>query len=171
MTFPRYLIADYERRNFSVSQCSWKSETQEDIVAIKPPANAEANGKSLAGSRPAGLTAGRIAGIVIGSTVGLLFIIFLAFVGKRIYKKHSGADRDGEAELAATEAPFLPKDETLKAKQPGDDGGSVGKHEMDSCNYPGTELGTGKNIQEMKSNDEVGHELATSDLQISELPG
>jgi hypothetical protein len=37
------LIADYDRRNFSVSQCKWVQDSQQDIIAILPPTNATAN--------------------------------------------------------------------------------------------------------------------------------
>ena len=32
-----YLVADYERRNFSISPCSWEEDVQQDIVPILSP--------------------------------------------------------------------------------------------------------------------------------------
>jgi hypothetical protein len=35
----RYVIADYERRNFSVSECKWDASLSQEIVTIFPPSN------------------------------------------------------------------------------------------------------------------------------------
>ncbi|CAD6594440.1 MAG: hypothetical protein ASARMPRED_009441 [Alectoria sarmentosa] len=167
LTFPRYLTADYERRNFSISQCSWDLGARENIVAIESPPSSEANGKPISGTSTTASTSGRIAGIVIGSSVGLLFVIFLAFVGKRKFGTNLGAEFH---ELAAKDAPFPNEVETPNAKTPELDGGSVLKPEIDGYRNPGAELEAGRYIQEMKSNEGIGPELAISNLQISELP-
>ena len=48
--------------------------------------------------------------------------------------------------------------------------GSNAKQEIEGCMCPGAELEASRDIQEMRSNEEVGYELANSDFQVSELP-
>jgi hypothetical protein len=67
-----YLIADYQRGNFTLAQASFENAGQENIVAIEPP---PASGTSLATPISSkGLSAGAIAGIVIGA----VFVLALA---------------------------------------------------------------------------------------------
>ncbi|KAL8967939.1 MAG: hypothetical protein Q9183_002697 [Haloplaca sp. 2 TL-2023] len=67
-----YLIADYERRNFSISPCSWKEGVQQDIVPIlSPELDHHKNPPQLQG---AGL-----AGVIIGVVVASLGIAFAFF--------------------------------------------------------------------------------------------
>lgn len=152
----------------SISQCSWNPGTQENIVAITSPTNAEGSGNPIAGTVTTTLNPGRIAGIVVGSIVGLLFIVFLAFLGKR--KLTTNLDTELHRKPAANDASFLQEDDSSYAKVPELDGGSNPKPELDSCTYPGAELEARREIQEMKSNGEVGHELLLSHSQVSELP-
>ena len=168
--FYRYLIADYERRNFSVSQCSWNPGAKENIVAISSPANAEANGKVVTdtSTNTNALSSGRIAGIVVGSTVGLLLILFLALVGKKKLNTDLDTESHRKPELAASNA-LAPSDETSNANVSGATEGNGGRREIDSVLYPGAELAAIREAQEMKSNEEVGHELANPNWRVSEL--
>ena len=170
--FSRYLIADYERRNFSVSQCSWSPGAKENIVAISSPANAEAIGKTVTGTstNAHALSSGRIAGIVVGSTVGFLLILFLAVVGKKKLTMDLDTELHRKPELAVSNAPAL-SDETSNVKSSGVDGDNNGRHEIDSTLYPGVELEAIRELQEMRSNEEVGHELADANWRVSELSG
>lgn len=168
--FNRYLIADYERRNFSVSQCSWNPGAKENIVAINSLANAEANGKTVTdtGTSTNALSSGRIAGIVVGSTVGLLLILLLAVVGKKKLNTDIDTESYRKPELAASDAPVL-SDKTSNADVSGAPEGNGERHEIDSVLYSGVELPASREAQEMKSNEEVGHELANPNLRVSEL--
>ncbi len=65
-----YVITDYERRNFSVSQCKWVSAPP-NIVAITPPSNGAAT------SQPP--PRGAIAGITVGGALLILFVALLYF--------------------------------------------------------------------------------------------
>lgn len=76
----------------------------------------------------------------------------------------------GKPELAAKDAPLFHGDKTSNAKTLGLDGGSDRERELDSYMHPAAELEASRDIQEMKSNEEVGIELAISNLQVSELP-
>ena len=76
----------------------------------------------------------------------------------------------GKPELAADDAPFHPGNESSNVKVPELDGKSNTRQETDNSICPGVELEASRNEQEMKSNEELGHELATPNLQVSELP-
>ena len=170
LTFSRYLVADYERRNFSISQCRWDSGAQQNIITIESPANPGANAKSTPGTHTTALKSGHIAAIIIGSIGSLLFIIFFAFVCKRKLTPHFWTRLLGKPELSVKDKPFLHEDETLNATPPRTISMSSGAHEIDGHMYPGIELEVNRLPKEMSSNEEVGHELAASHSQISELP-
>lgn len=76
----------------------------------------------------------------------------------------------GKPGLNVKDTPFLHEDETLNANTPRTISRSSGAHEIDGRMYPGIELEVNKVPGEMSSNEEVGHELAVSHSQISELP-
>ena len=76
----------------------------------------------------------------------------------------------GKPKLAADDAPFPHGDESSNVEMPELDGSSDKKQELDSSICPGVELEASRDIQEMKSNEEVGHELAMPNLQVNELP-
>ncbi|KAF4626713.1 hypothetical protein G7Y89_g11441 [Cudoniella acicularis] len=63
-----YLIADYDRLNFSISQCNWNGNLSQSIVAILPPSNSTS---STATTSP-GIPIGAIVGIAVG---GLFFLL------------------------------------------------------------------------------------------------
>ena len=100
----RYLIADYERNNFSVSQCSWDSGMPPHIVAIKPP------GLNTSGSHK--LSAGAIAGIAVGCVVILILLVSLGvWVKVRNRRKRLEQSASLVPELDAQEKdPFTPND-------------------------------------------------------------
>lgn len=58
-----YVIADYERKNFSVSQCKWVLASP-NIVPILPPSNSTLGPPSQSKPLPVGAIAGSVAGIV-----------------------------------------------------------------------------------------------------------
>ncbi|KAL8640368.1 MAG: hypothetical protein Q9226_008757 [Calogaya cf. arnoldii] len=90
-----YLIADYERRNFSISQCSWKEGVQQDIIPILSPDLDDHDNTHE-------LKAGALTGIILGSivaTIGLAFVIF--YLARRSRRKHicePKADSQGSPE-------------------------------------------------------------------------
>ena len=143
---------------------------QENIIAIESPANTEAIAKPNEGNKVATLNAGRVAGIIVGSIVGLLIVIILVFVRKRNVNMSLRTRILGNPALTVKDTPFQHQGETLSANAPELDGGSNGKHEIDGHMFPGAELDARRDIQEMKSNEEVGSELAITALEISELP-
>jgi hypothetical protein len=76
-----YLIVDWERGNFSVSQCLWQSNSQPNIVSISAK-NATATGSgggSGMNSAIAGLGTGAIAGIIVAIVAVAVLATALAF--------------------------------------------------------------------------------------------
>lgn len=71
----RYMTVDYERKSFSISQCTWNSGAQAHVVSItRPGANAGPTPK------PGGLSGGAIAGIVIGAIAALVIAVLAGVV-------------------------------------------------------------------------------------------
>ncbi|KAL9030785.1 MAG: hypothetical protein Q9180_006874, partial [Flavoplaca navasiana] len=75
-----YLVADYERRIFSISQCSWKEGVQQDIVPIMSPPLDRHNDKQP-------LQGGALAGVIVGSIVGSLGVLLALFYMARRRRK------------------------------------------------------------------------------------
>lgn len=67
-----YVIADFERKNFSVSQCEWVQAPQ-NLVAIMPPSNSTLGPSEHSDS----LSKGGIAGIAVGAALITLVAIIL----------------------------------------------------------------------------------------------
>ncbi|TVY38218.1 Candidapepsin [Lachnellula subtilissima] len=108
-----YLITDYDRRNFSVSQCDWTPNSQQDIKAILPPSKSSSNSSSsstapLAPQKSHGLGTGAIAGVAIAAVLALLgaalLIIFFKVLKPRRAKKAHAAPEEEEAPAASVSA-------------------------------------------------------------------
>lgn len=78
--------------------------------------------------------------------------------------------RLGTPEWSVKDTQFLQEDKALNADTPGISSTGSGLHELDGRMYPGLELEVYRTPGEMSSNEEIGHELAVSNSQISELP-
>ncbi|KAI1742892.1 aspartic peptidase domain-containing protein [Xylaria scruposa] len=78
-----YLSADYERRTFNVSACTWDESAEENVVTILPKDHPSNNGSSSpqgsSQNRGHKLNGGAIAGIVIGAIAALSILTGLAF--------------------------------------------------------------------------------------------
>ncbi|KAI0389425.1 acid protease [Xylariaceae sp. FL0594] len=112
-----YLTADYERKVFNVSACTWNAGAQEDIVTILPsdqcasgsscttPGSDPGSG-SGSGSGSHSLSGGAIAGIVVGAVLGLLLLAAIAiFFLRRQRKKAEFAAREPEPDMAVLRGP------------------------------------------------------------------
>ena len=86
-----YLIADYDRQNFSISQNTWDTEAKEHIVTIHPSsANDTSNSTSPLTNTPShhrSILGGAIAGIVVA---GLLALAVLALLIFGIHRRRKG---------------------------------------------------------------------------------
>jgi hypothetical protein len=78
-----YLIADYDRHSFSVSQCKWDANAEQSIVPIYPPSPPSSTTTSTSSSTPdpspSASSIGRIAGAAIGAFLLFFLLAFLAF--------------------------------------------------------------------------------------------
>ncbi|KAF2190223.1 acid protease [Zopfia rhizophila CBS 207.26] len=107
-----YLIADYERGNFSVWPCAWSSNTNNaNIVPIYSindtdfSDNSTGNGNGNGGDvGEGGLGSGVIAGIAIGVGIGIVSVIGVAFFYLRRYRSR----RRRSVELDASETALHP---------------------------------------------------------------
>lgn len=79
-----YLIVDYERGNFSISQASWASNPVH-IATISSPSEKTSSGDSSSSS----LSKGAIAGIAVGGLVILLIVVGLFFFMRRRKQKRN----------------------------------------------------------------------------------
>ncbi|KAL1297252.1 hypothetical protein AAFC00_004811 [Neodothiora populina] len=97
-----YVIADYERRNFTVAPCAWEENPIADIKTIlSPDSEAAQSGDSNSGG---GISGGAIAGIVIGVIGGLALVAAAIwfFMRKRRTEKQKLAELESKnATLAA----------------------------------------------------------------------
>jgi hypothetical protein len=87
-----YLTADYERGNFSVSQCTWVEGAASNIVTIlsKTAASGITTSTPSATSNSAastGVSGGTIAGIAIGVIAAVVIILALWFLQRRRKQK------------------------------------------------------------------------------------
>lgn len=152
-----YLIADYERQNFSVWPCRWDdTTTRENLVPILTNDVTTIRSKSSMGT-------GTIVGAGVGGAAGLmtLGVIFWLYLRRRsrsraaemelqeVESNNSGAVSTHithqlnksvlPAEIAGTEKHELHQDHRLEA-EPG------GKFEMDGSGLPHEVDGEGKNV-------------------------
>ncbi|RFU34914.1 hypothetical protein B7463_g1375, partial [Scytalidium lignicola] len=81
-----YITVDYDRSNFTVSQCIWEQSAPAQLVTILPPeftttAMPDSAGKSSSSSKD--LSPGAIAGVVIGGIVALLATAVILLIIRR----------------------------------------------------------------------------------------
>lgn len=93
-----YIIVDYENGNFSVSQCNWADNVNNQAIRniISPNATYTDSG----GSEDSSISGGAIGGIVAGAVV----VIIVMGLGIWFYRKRNSTKRAQRAELEAREA-------------------------------------------------------------------
>lgn len=84
----RYLTVDYDRRNFSVSQCSWVDGSTANVVTISSPTSGtqSTNTTTTTPHKTSSkfiINGGAIAGIVVGVVVVLAAMILLCILHRR----------------------------------------------------------------------------------------
>lgn len=86
-----YVIADFERNNFTIAQTSFDNTGTQHLVAIEHPTNGSSNSTGTGSKNsPSGLGGGAIAGIVVGTIVALTAIaLAIWFFVRRNKQKHS----------------------------------------------------------------------------------
>jgi hypothetical protein len=127
----RYVIADYERGNFSVSQCNWEPNPQANIVAILKPVTKSSSSSSSGGQGDSSdgtdksaaaksVPTGAIAGGAVGGVALLALAAFLLywFCIKPRRRRREAAAAAAAAATAAVDEPQQrapsPPDRTLK---------------------------------------------------------
>lgn len=160
--FCRYLIADYERKNFSVSQCSWVSGARSHIMAIKRPGE-ETPAKSHK------LSAGAIAGIAIGAAVFMLGVaVLLGIILKKSRRpkapKQPKQINSAPVELDAPEKDVYmatPRDFKGQPQSPELDGAIHKGHELDGHTESQPELGTSEQRFELAATERRSQTLSS----------
>lgn len=109
-TYCRYLIVDYERSNFSISQSLFEANNPEKLVAIAPAGNSTT---AVSDTGSSSLSLGAIIGIVIGAVALLIVAGVAAFFILRRRKRRRQAQ---EAELKKATEPVDPME--AKAEMP-----------------------------------------------------
>lgn len=90
----RYLIVDWERRNFSISQCRFSVNSQQDLVAIVPSNDSMESGSST--GRTVGIAVGVVvAVVVIAVTIGVFF--FLRWRNRRRNENYTATKIDEDS--------------------------------------------------------------------------
>ena len=93
-----YLIVDWERQNFSVSQCLWEAQRSAKLVPITPfnGSTGTSNGTQSSSSIPESLNIPVVVGIAVGAAIALslfLFAVyFLCWRRRRKAQKHDHED-------------------------------------------------------------------------------
>lgn len=130
-----YLIADYERSNFSVFPCKWEANAQSTIVAIPSINETTTSNNTTTPATPhsakSSISVGLIVGIVIGALVVIAIAAFLIWYFRRrlCCGKPSELDADETARTAA--AATIPQVQPLKSV-PGGELDSTTIHELPS---------------------------------------
>ena len=72
-----YLTVDWERQNFSISECLFNENMQQNLLAIQSPSDKTNSG---------GSSTGKTVGIAVGVVVGVLVIV--AVIGAILWRRH-----------------------------------------------------------------------------------
>ena len=148
-----YLIADFDRGNFTVAQTSFSDLAVQQLVAIQRPVASNSSTNSTSAGKSNAVTGGEIAGIVVGAVAGLTAIGLLVWYFLRRSKRT-------HARLATTE----PVDtETVFPAE---------KKDSMSYNYRGSELPSENGLVEASDKNRDPSELpSNTGLLGSEMEG
>jgi hypothetical protein len=163
-----YLTADYERGNFSVSQAIWNDTAPADIKPILSPSTTKTPAKSSK------LSAGAIAGIVIGAVVLLLAVAAAVYFWRRKRQARSRAvELEAESAKANQTVPSeggVPPTEDKKTAWAELDGIDGSRHEVSGAGLQPVEMEGGEGTPVELSGRNRVHELYGDDLgRYSEL--
>ncbi|KAI0439629.1 acid protease [Xylaria telfairii] len=102
-----YLSADYERRVFNVSACSWVAGAEETVITIPSKGScASQDGCSPHLGNNTSLGGGAIAGIVIGAVIAALLIVAaIIYLIRRQRKKKAYAAHDPATDMTVITGP------------------------------------------------------------------
>ena len=171
-----YVIADYDRQNFSVSQALFPSTSvTQDLVGILPPGfevqhQNQNNSSALSG----GATAGIVVGAVVVLSLVIAGVIWLLRRDRRRKQdtRTSSSPTGSDEKKNAAEAELSPLAQKAEI-----DARDSGRYEMDPANEHRPELsGDGKRLEryeQLKALHEIGgaesHEMGTDQVAAAEL--
>ncbi|PSK35909.1 Rhizopuspepsin-1 [Elsinoe australis] len=167
-----YLIADYDRGNFTIAPCKWDTSiSTQAIRAILSPDLAAAQAAAAASSSSSGIGAGAIAGIAIGIVLVLAVIGLLLFFRLR-RKRRAAEEMEQERKLAEQEDRLNASDASAARMKLSDGSGDdVQDHYGASKNYAG-EFGTDGGVHEMEHDHrKFVPELDSPDVKTGEMEG
>jgi hypothetical protein len=149
-----YLIADYERQRFTVSQVSWNASSMQNIIPICPVNVTDCGGQTQNDPNESVIAKGAIAGIVVGALVGSALICSLTWYfiirpRQSPLQKHrkSGDDQAGKPELDASL-------EVVNRNRNSVAGVNVAAQEIDGLQSQGMELhGQSRSVFELHGDD------------------
>ena len=145
-----YIVADHERQSFSVSQSLFPDASKTSnstLVGIAPPGFKESSGE---------LSGGAIAGIIVGSVLGVSLVATILFYWQRRRKRSiGGLDSAGKTSAEEkTASQDLPRNEELDSRD-------SQRHEMGDSRLKGSELdGVNTNVLELDPQTERMAELS-----------
>lgn len=166
-----FVVADYERRNFSVFPCQWTANAQPDIVSTFSPtynitpeaAPGSSNGTSTPHKSAGKSSAGPIAGGVVAGIAGLAIVAALVYFFWWRPKRRRHYTTDGELPEKPHAASVDPH---LNNAELGNTQSQYGMPELQ-----GTVGGISEGVFEMPAREEVAKEMrATIDAQEMPTP-
>jgi hypothetical protein len=166
-----YLIVDYDRNNFSVSQALFPdTNVPQELVAILPPSE---HGSSHAMGPAA------IAGIAVGAAAGVIILLGIAFLIRQrwLAKARKDSNEYHQPDIAKTELESIAIDNSEKRSNP------IAKTELDSIAVDNSEKrsnptlglveapGNETIIPEFHATRTIQHEAMGDERPVAELPG
>lgn len=116
-----YLIVDWERHNFSISQCIFQDPNPQHLIAIPPVANTDTPAASQGGSLSTGAIVA-IAVVVVLVVLAVIAVVLAIVIIKRRNKKRRDAENAKVVEEEQPQAPPPSQPETEEYRKPELDG-------------------------------------------------
>ncbi|KAI9881481.1 MAG: hypothetical protein M1830_000044 [Pleopsidium flavum] len=177
-----YLIVDWERSNFSISQCLFSESLSQQIVTIRsinatsnsnvPPSNSDS-----ASTQNSSISSGAIAGIVVGTIlfVALLVVGLALFLMRKRKKKTYSYTDTAELPVPSSYRPAEHITRFFGRKELGDTGKYSRGHELEGKHITLPELGSAsvpeKAYAELDANEPGSRGSQGSQTHIHELVG
>ncbi|KAF2260029.1 acid protease [Lojkania enalia] len=178
-----YLTVDWERQNFSISQCSWVFGQSPNIVPILSPSLIDDAPSSSAGSKR--ISTGAIIGIALGGGFTVAMVVFgiLWWFWRKKHKRHLA---DVKAAYAAKEAATAKAASAEKREEPPlspvhDAEEGTGTNVFPKAELPAESCGRGEMSTDVKDGDLASPstqgmprpvaEVENTERQIFEMPG
>jgi len=170
-----YIIADYDRSNFSVSQTRFTSpQLAQNLVSIFPPQTPPTNGSSdgTGSSGGGGINTGAKVGIIVGVVVGIALVVILSII--LLVRRRRQRRQQSTAAAALAAAALAEEDKAMLFRKPELDTTEATRSEVHANIIPTPELqGTAKlTVHELSDERGWGAELPAGGTLIHqyELP-